>query len=47
MMVFDGGGCGGFQYVVDLQWGWWFALGFLDLSFVVVGLVEFCGRWWW
>ena len=55
MMVFDGGGCGGFQYVVDLQWGWWFALGFLDLSFVVLGfdrgkiglLVDYdggCGR---
>ena len=36
----------------DLQWGWlwilmeWFTTSFLDLSFVAMDLVEFCGQWW-
>jgi len=39
-MVFGSGGGGGFRYMVDLQWGWWFAIGFLDLGFV--GGFGFC-----
>ena len=52
MVVFDGGGGSNMGWICNRDgcgflWGGGFAIGFLDLDFVAVGLAGFCGRWWW